>query len=438
MNPSVLALSLLTACQGAPPPLDDPADQTALAGSASLAHLAAVYPDASTVADLFDAEQQPTATPDPSAWFAAERTAHQALPALEGGRELKVISYNVGLLDRKYLLGLQHVAVPRLEERRPLQLERLFDDGWDMLVLEELWEWEDAQAFESAAETAGYDAYCGTEKGHSYHGVCLFAREGLVDKTSSQREVFYDTQKGIEKWPGPGLERAYLEWSFTLAETGEAVVLLGTHLSPFVGDWSIRDHQVRQLGLRVAELPSDALVLVGGDLNAGPYYTVDTWTTGEEEAVDGFWRNATALPLLAHYGGLVDARVLVNPPADVAEGDAVPIGGGQTYLQTAYGQEGFCQTHQGTWTATDCNGLSFDNYAGDELPSRMDHVWLRDGTGTARVVDGGMAYVEPVESLGCELSDHYAPWVTLSLGGEPPAPEPVVEEEEAPEAEGPG
>ncbi len=436
MPHALACLLLLSACAAKSPSLDLPADQATLADSVVLAHLGSAYPGAETVADLFDDGRSPTAAPDPSRWFDAARADHEALPPLAGGEELSVLSYNVGLLDRKYLLGLGHVFVPRLEDRRPVQLERLFEEAWDVLILQELWEWEDAEAFQAAAEAAGFVAYLGTEKGHPFHGVGLFVRDELVGGTISQTEVFYDVQKGIEKWPGPRLERAYLEWSFTHAVTGDQVVLLGTHLSPFVADWSIRDHQLRQLGLRVSELSSDALVLLGGDLNAGPYYAVDVWKNGAGEDVGEFWRNATTLPLLAHYGGLVDARVLVNPPDDVAEGQAVPVGGGVSYLETAYGQDGFCEQHLGTWTATDCNSLSFDNYAGDELPSRMDHVWLRDGTGSARVVDGGLAYVEVVEALGCELSDHYAPWVKLTLGGETPPPEPEPGEAASEEDEG--
>ncbi len=260
----------------------------------------------------------------------------------------------------------------------------------------------------------------GSEGGHPFHGVGLFVRQGLVARTLAQDEVFYDAQRKTERFPGPRLERAWLEWSFEHAQTGETVVVLGTHLSPFVGFWGIRDLQVRKLGLRVAALPSDALVLLGGDLNAGPYYAVDVWQDAAGEDVGGFWRNASALPLLAHYGGLVDARVLSNPPSDLAEGQAVPVGGGPAHKERPYGVEGFCQDHTSTWTATDCNSLSFANYGGDELPSRMDHLFLRDGQGSARVVDGGLAYTEPDAALGCELSDHYAPWVRLTLGGHPP------------------
>lgn len=421
--PAILFFPLLAACTGGLAPGDQPADQAALADAPALAHLAAAYPDAAVVADLFARDRVPTSAPDPSAWFDADRAAHAALPALQGGTELKVLSYNVGLLDREYLLG--RASVPNLSERRARQLDLLFAEGWDVLILQELWEWSDAQAFAQAASVAGYQAWIGSESLHPYHGVGLFVRSSLVGLTNDQREVTYSAQRKLEKWPGPGLERAWLEWSFELAGSGETVVVVGTHLSPFMDFWHVRDLQARQLGLRVAALPADAIVVLGGDLNAGPYYSVDRWVNTAGEEVNGFWRNASTLPLLAHYGGLVDARVLVNPPQDVAFGDAVPVGGGPSYAETPYGASGFCAEHRGTWTATDCNGLSFSSYGGDELPSRMDHIFLRDGTGTLRVLDGGLAHAEVDPALGFELSDHYAPWVTLGVGGTAPGPEPL-------------
>jgi len=421
--PAVLSFSFLGACAGGAPPGELPADQVALADSPALAHLARAYPQAGTVADLFDRDLQPDTAPDPSAWYSHQRNAHVTLPGLWSGTQLRVLSYNVGLLDREYLLG--RAFVPHLPERRARQLELLFDDGWDVLILQELWEWHDAQAFARAAEAAGYAHWLGSEDGHSFHGVGLFVRSELIGSTTDQGEVPFDAQRKLEKWPGPGLERAWLEWSFELAGSGETMVVMGTHLTPFVDFWHVRDLQARQLGLRVASLPADAVVLLGGDLNAGPYYSVDSWVNAAGESVDGFWRNASTLPLLAHYGGLVDARVLVNPPDDVVMGDAVPVGGGASYAETPYGSPDFCAEHAGTWTATDCNSISFASYGGDELPSRMDHVLLRDDGGTVRVREGGLAYAEPDPQLGYEISDHYGAWVMLTIGGAVPVPEPV-------------
>ena len=121
--PSILSFSVLGACAGGTPPGELPADQVALTDSPALAHLATAYPKASTVADLFERGLQPTAAPDPSAWYTHQRNVHATLPRLSSGTELRVLSYNVGLLDREYLLG--RAFVPNLPERRERQIELL-------------------------------------------------------------------------------------------------------------------------------------------------------------------------------------------------------------------------------------------------------------------------------------------------------------------------
>ncbi|MCY1004927.1 hypothetical protein OV079_04950 [Nannocystis pusilla] len=115
-----------------------PEDEVMLVDSPILQHLAAALDDGATLrtSDLFYAERlRFTAAPDPSALLAAQASEHAALPPLAAPATLKVLTYNVGLLNRWY--PFTHVGVPYYVERRAEVPARLLGDGWDVLFLQE-------------------------------------------------------------------------------------------------------------------------------------------------------------------------------------------------------------------------------------------------------------------------------------------------------------
>lgn len=420
------ALLALAAC--GPDPLadigEDPGDEVAIADAPALAHFAAALSEGgpTTVADLLLGEEPFAfdAAPNPDAWFTATHDAHQALPALTGTpTTLKVLSYNVGLLSRHYAIFLK-VAVPHIDERRALAPTFLFDQGYDVLFLQEAWEIDDLDAFVAAGEAAGYTVWGGDgKKFHKEVGTIVAVKTSWIGGDEARDQGQYAAQWGSENFPGPNLKRGWLELSFPLADTGIDVHLFDTHPTPFAAEWATRNLQLRELGRLVAAEPSEDLVLVGGDLNAGWYYADDVWTNADGDEEPGWWSNGLSPALLAHYGGLEDAKNAATKNEDVVLGDQVPRGNGAAMLAEPFGDASICDLPVTTFTATDCNTLYFENYAGTEFPARLDHVMFRDGSGRVRVTDQRLVLVEPMDfgDAGTfELSDHYGVEVTLQIG----------------------
>lgn len=416
------ALVLIAACTNADKGLGDAAEDNArLADSTVLAHFADALenPDA-TVLDLFGDKTLPFVhPPDADSLFQTSYERHISLPELTGEPlQLRVLTFNTGLLSRKYLLS--KVAVPQIEARRAVMADRLFSAGYDILMLQEVWELDDAQALIDAGEAAGYTVWAGDgKKFHKETGVVLAVRADLIAGNAVQNQGQYQAQWKIENFPGPNLKRGWISWEFDLADTGVHVHLFDTHFTPFYSEWNVRNLQARELGQIVAAVPAEDVVLLGGDLNAGWYYPEDTWVDGEGEEGVGWWANAVMAPLLMYYGGLEDAKNAASPNEDVFLGDTIPRGNGEAMLEEPYGDPLWCgATPHTTYTAYDCNSLSFESYAGTEFPARLDHLFFRDGSGKLRITDQALAFDAPLtfDEGEFELSDHYGVEVSLEIG----------------------
>jgi len=390
---------------------DDPLDQAALADVPELQHLGDA--GATDVLDLFEKKLQFTSAPDPTALFQATADANDAVDIGTGAVALKLLSYNTGLLDRGYLGG--HVAVPHIDPRRAALPDALIAGDYDVLFLEEVWELSDVAALKQALEPAGYTLYAGSDKVHEQTGVVIAVRTSLIDGGLTVTEAGqYDAQRKLEHWPGPNLKRGWIHVAFDLAGTSRTVDLFCTHLTPFYDKWRTRNLQARQLGIEIDTVASDHVVFMSGDLNAGPYYAADTWTDGDGKDHTGWWENAAMEPLLMYYGDLQDAHAALAPTLDKVRGDAAPLGGN---LDVPYGDASYCESSpHDTFTSTDCNALSFSEYAGTEFPARMDHLLYR-GQGAVKVVDASLAFVDPMDfSDGTyEFSDHYGTSVDVEV-----------------------
>ncbi|MCB9679724.1 MAG: endonuclease/exonuclease/phosphatase family protein [Alphaproteobacteria bacterium] len=392
-------------------------DLAVLADEPVLAHFAAAMgDDGATVVDLFDEELAFDRAPDPSQLFVDRNVAHITLP--EGtGEQISIMTFNAGLLSRHYLAVFK-VEVPNIEERRERMAAEVFGAGKDVVFLQEVWEMDDARALAEAGEAAGYRVWFGDKrKLHRETGLLLAVRESLIGDGELQEAGQYAAQWKTENFPGPNLKRGWLHWSFTLAESGVELHLFDTHLTPFYGEWRTRALQVRELGLEIAALPDDAVVLVGGDFNAGWYYPRDLWTDAEGEEHPGWWRNTTMPALLSYYGGLDDLVNLVVIARDVERGAAIPASTDDSWHETPYGDASLC-TVQDTYTATDCNSLYRQSYAATEFPARMDLLWLGDRNRRVRARSRGMSFVEPLAfgTAGTfELSDHYGQEVVIEI-----------------------
>ena len=412
----LVPLFMLAACSDPARMVGDvPADGASVEEVPVLAHFASASPDVNTVASLFDADLSFDTAPDPTAWLAAEHAAHAALPEASG-QELSVLTFNTGLLDRGYLLS--RVSVPFMEERAAVMGDEVFGAGHDILFLQEVWEVEDAEALAAAGEAAGYTVIHPRERQEQREtGLVVAVRGELIGGELFSEVVQYDAQWGAENFPGPNLKRGYLHVSFDLADDDVTVHLFDTHLTPFFDKWRTRNLQVRELGLAVADVSSEDLVLLGGDFNAGWYYAENTWTDATGDDHEGWWRNTTMPALLSYYGGLSDLANLAELVPEKERGDAVPTDVDTDWLTEAYGDGSLCDTAS-HFTATDCNSLYWQNYAATEFPARMDLLFVRDGTGRLRALSRERAFVEKLDFGGAgefELSDHYGQVVSVTF-----------------------
>ncbi|MFT7520017.1 MAG: endonuclease/exonuclease/phosphatase family metal-dependent hydrolase, partial [Kiritimatiellia bacterium] len=358
-----------------------------------------------------------TKAPDPSQLLQSLYDTHQALPPLDDDAvQLRVITYNVGLLDRPYM-GTR-VTVPHGEARRKAMLKALFESDANVLLLQEMWEWTHAQEFGAAAEAAGWTWYAGTEKLHLQHGLFLAVRDQAISGELSGEEHQFRAQRKLEHWPGPNVRRGWLHAQFQLAGTQQTVHLIDLHATSYPQFWPVRNMQARQVGLSLSELPQDDIVVLGGDLNAGPFYAEDVWIDNEGEEVAQWWLNAPAWALWQHYGDMVDAHALSQVPADVTAGRALPTNPAQDHAQP-YGSATWCKTvAPDVFTGTECNSHYMAQYVGTEFPARLDHILLRDRDHHVRVQQSTVVFDER-HDLGAdapiEWSDHYGLRVELRV-----------------------
>lgn len=399
-----------------------------------LRHVAdALARDGARVRDLFAPKLRLLRAPDPSELFAARRAEHLALPALREPSPLRVLSYNVGLLSRQ--IAIDRFEVPELAHRREVLPDRLLADRWDALLLQEVWDAEDVERFARAARRHGYAWFAGRMRRRA-HGLMILVRRALVDRDQPLAfdEQRFARQRRFERIPGVGIERGVIMFAFGHRPTGLRIVLVDTHTTAFPRLFAVRAAQARQLGRQIhhqirhqirqcsAALEQEPVVVLGGDLNAGPYYRDDVYGEANGRPVRDWWKNALSYPLLLHYGELHDARVAAAPARDVELAHRLPPWDA-SYRRAPFGGSGFDpDPDRDTFTVGDHNGLYFRQYGGTEVPARIDAVMFRDPLRRVRVGEHRLAYVEPHDfgPAGCfELSDHFGVGVRLDLEAAP-------------------
>jgi endonuclease/exonuclease/phosphatase family metal-dependent hydrolase len=201
-------------------------------------------------------------------------------------------------------------------------------------------------------------------------------------------------------------------------------------MQAFAENWLGRVKQSRELGIAMrAAVSSDEtkkdLILAGGDFNAGPYYKNSTWKLPDGSEQDIWLHNAISYPVLLAYGELVDLAIMGRPEddalADVVLGNTV-INDPEKALDVPGAAEDWCaSTPHTTFTATDCNSLYFEQYAGTEFPARLDHLFARDPDDRIVVTSSALTFTakELFDDKEVEPSDHYA--VVVEMLVSPPA-----------------
>lgn len=392
-----------------------------VAGHPVLGHLAAALPDGGeglTLEQFLRTDQDYGEAPDPGALFGARRTAHAALPPEGPSEPLRLLTYNTALLGRWF--AFLSTVMPELATRRRVLADIVLADGWDIVLLQEVWDLQDVDRLRAAAADHGYLVYAGSEAHHEEHGLAIAVRAELVDLAAAQEqaEEQYAQQRELEDFPGPGVLRGFLHWSFVHAPTGVRLHLFDTHATSFPSFARTRDFQVRQLGAAVRAIPEDEVAFIGGDFNGGPYYPDDAFGVTDGDTITGWWSNAAAYALFLHYAGAEDLRNAATMPTDVVDMDAVPAWS-SAHFDAPFGDGEFCEGAPRRFlTGVDCNSLYFRSYAGTEYPARIDHLFMRDAQRRVRVQATELAYTERRmfgDAGPFELSDHYGVGATVAL-----------------------
>ncbi len=418
-----LVVLTLPACgdEDIPPDLGErPKDRVRLADDPRLSYLADALHDGADarVEDLFRGDRaQFAGPPDPTALFALQAADHADLLTLAAGEPLRVLTFNLGLLDRWY--AFTRLVAPQIDLRRVRAPRELLAGDFDIICLQEVWEMEDIDRFAAEAARSGYVLYFGSEEEHVQHGLAILVRAALLgEEPQTRAEEQFAAQREIEFFPGPWIKRGYLRWSFTHSPTGRRMHVYATHLTSFPELWHERLAQVRALGEAVDQHADEDIVLVAGDFNAGPYYPEDSFGEVEGAAVGEWFNNATAYPLMLFYGDMIDTHSALAPATDVLRMQQLllPFDAGEYRGAPLAGR---CSAIAGdAFTGTDCNSLYFAQYGATEYPARLDYVLLRDRGEHVRVLASELLYTDRLDFGAAgrfELSDHYAYATTLQV-----------------------
>ncbi len=370
-------------------------------------HLAASLPqDAEKTVAAVLARRGPrfVTAPDPTIWLEQQASVERG-PLT--GEPLRILTYNVALLDRTSLLGLRQFQAPHVPARRATLPVRILKDDWDVLLLQEIWDWSDVARIAEVAEREGYVWFAGSKRRHKRHGLMILVRGELITGAQVRTEAQFTDESPGERWPGPQIRRGYLTWSFTHAPTQRTIRLATAHPREGAEHWRTRSLQARQLGLDLGATPSDTIVFLGTDLGAGPYHPEEAFSAPAGRPVDDWWHNSLPWPIVQYYGTLLDLRILGEDLGDVSAVHALPEWNPGWQKRPLNGD---CpMVSPDLFTAIDCNRLHFQGSAGEDPPMRSDHLFLRAPPGAVGVARTGLAYQTPQEIRGRthELSDRY-------------------------------
>ena len=118
-------------------------------------------------------------------------------------------------------------------------------------------------------------------------------------------------------------------------------------------------------------------------------------------------------PVRTGVFNVADLAIMGRPAADaiadVTLGDTV-VNDADKALDVPGADEGWCdRTPTTTFTATDCNSLYFDQYAGTEYPARLDHLFARDPAGRIVATSSKIVFTDKLTfgDVEREPSDHF-------------------------------
>ena len=388
-------------------------DTTPLTRAPALAHISTALLGGEDLAvmDLLRRELVFCSPPDPTQWLRAMHADNPPAPAR--GVPLRVLTWNIALLDVR-VGPYPYKSSPYLPKRRDAVFERVLGAGADIVLLQELWHSADISRLSDRVGQSAYRLFCPRRRW--VDGLAVLIREALLAGPVDVELQPYASQDRLEAMDLPGKEqflRSFMRVGFVHAELGP-ISIFDTHMQAYPKAWARRLQQARALGLAVARRPAHELVLVGGDLNAGPFYGRQTWCKPDGTRDQSWWHDALSLPALHHYGGLRDlaiqGRASQDVDLEVRLGRLLDNDPGRAVSEPPQATP----EHLRAFTATDANRLYHAQYAGTEQPARLDHLLGRDHDHrihvrssrhrfTERDVDVGDTWVEPSDHYGVEV-----------------------------------
>jgi endonuclease/exonuclease/phosphatase family metal-dependent hydrolase len=419
----------------APPSLVPNKDSAPIESSIYLRHLSmALKPSAPKTPlgliqnPFFELHRPPNPIDLLNAMRDSKQPNHQCL---SGKTRLSIVSFNAALLHAEAFGLIPVLSVPYFDERAKLLPAQLLSKGHDILFLQEVWGPYLAK-LESAAKDYGYLAFY-TKRTHFQNGLMTLVKASLLSDVEKPMVVddIYEDQHAIEFFFGIDVKRGYLYVRANMKSLGW-VHLFNTHFQPFRKQWLRRMKQARHLGLAVAQnTPKDEIAIIGGDLNASPYYPSDLWVNSNQTITTDWLKSTIAYPLLLYYGELIDlvaAGFPGSPPQnDVTESDRLSTLPWKRWPNNLTESPGWCDSiGQAVFTVSDCNVLNALQFGGSEPPARLDHVLARDLFRRIQVLSSQVFLTEKkyVMSDGTRstLSDHFGVQVLANIDPFPQEP----------------
>jgi hypothetical protein len=330
------------------------------------------------------------------------------------------LSYNVALLDVA-LFGVFEGfrRTPTLEQRRRVLPGLVTARDADIVMLQEVWRDQDVEGFARAGLAVGYQAFVHDRSDYN-DGLLILLHNRILNGRVDVDATPYATQDNTEYFPGPGIKRGFMSVRFTHPQLG-VMHVFNTHMQAFPDQWKNRLQQARQMGIAIRDGAGENLAIVGGDMNAGPYYRDAVWKLPEDKQQDSWHQNALSYPALLTYGALDDLLIMGRAGDDalfdVSLGDTI-VNDPSEALTTPGASATFCtDTPPVIFSATDCNELYFQQYAATEYPARLDHLLVHDPKGQVKVTKSGLTFTEKKKfyDVTIEPSDHYGVFANLVI-----------------------
>gem|GEM_PF-2692812 len=245
-----------------------------------------------------------------TARLAAMRDRNQAAKsrAVGDGDALDVVTYNGGLLSALW------VGTPGVTTRGPRLAAAVAALDADVILMQEVWNKRYKRSLRD--ELPDYHVMFSG----SHRGLVTLIRKSVVAGEPTFRELRFPTQRVIEYFI---YHKTAMLVEATHAQTGQPLVIVNVHLAAGSAQ-KVRLAQVDQTFEHLVQPASERALksgggqlIVGGDLNASPYYASDRFFAAGRPSW-GWRRNAAIYNKFADSVDAIDAFAAIHGAGEVA------------------------------------------------------------------------------------------------------------------------